>query len=199
MNSISKSNWTAFDDLPIGEANHAALSPVPFLSRAARVFPDKIAVIDGQRSLTYRRLRERCRQCADALRRAGIRSGDVVSVMAPNTSAMLELHFAVPLSGAVLNAINTRLDPTTVLVILRHAGTRVLFIDTAFAEVIAAVRDTEELRVHIVEITAQSDCEYDAFVDTGRTDASLPEISDENAPISLNYTSGTTGNPKGVV
>lgn len=192
-------NWKTFDDLSVNSTNHVALSPVQFLERTARVFPDKTAVIDGIQAFSYKLFYERCRKCADAISKADIRTGDVVSVMAPNSSPMLELHFAVPMSGAVLNAINTRLDPESVLVILRHAETRILFIDAAFGDVIAVLRNARDLQIQIVKIGEEPKCDYESFVSTGRENVPLPKVSDENTPISLNYTSGTTGNPKGVV
>ena len=114
-------------------ANFAALTPLGFLERAAAVYPDKVAVIDGDRRFTYRQFYERCRRFADALRRRGIGHGDTVSVLAPNVPAMLEAHYGVPMAGAVLNALNYRLDARSIAFILGHGGAKLLVADREFA------------------------------------------------------------------
>src|ERR1051326_4867915 len=114
-------------------ANFAALTPLGFLARAAAIYPDKLAVIDGERRFTYRQFGERVHRFADALRRRGIGPGDTVSVLAPNVPALLEAHFAVPMAGAVLNALNYRLDGKTIAFILGHAGAKLLIADREFA------------------------------------------------------------------
>src|SRR5438477_8059047 len=113
-------------------ANFAALSPLGFLARSASVYPDKTAVIDGERRFTYREFYARCRRFADALRRRGIGAGDTVAVMAPNVPALLEAHYGVPMAGAVLNALNYRLDPGSIAFILGHAEARLLIADREF-------------------------------------------------------------------
>src|SRR5690242_21260663 len=114
-------------------ANFTALSPLGFLARAAAVYPDKLAIIDGARRSTYREFYGRCRRFADALRRRGIRSGDTVSVLAPNVPALLEAHYGVPMAGAVLNALNYRLDARAIAFILQHGAAKLLIGDHEFA------------------------------------------------------------------
>jgi fatty-acyl-CoA synthase len=119
-------------------ANHVPLTPLDFLERSAAVYPDKLAVVDGARHFTYAQFHDRCHRLASALVAAGVKPGDTVTVMAPNGAAMLEAHYGVPLTGAVLNALNFRLDSTTIAFILEHAETSVLLTDTEFAPVIDA-------------------------------------------------------------
>src|SRR5947208_3284516 len=114
-------------------ANFTALTPLGFLARAATVYPDKLAIIDGARRFTYREFYERCRRFADALRRRGIGPGDTVSVLAPNVPALLEAHYGVPMAGAVLNALNYRLDARTIAFILQHGAAKLLIADHEFA------------------------------------------------------------------
>ncbi|HEX3882143.1 MAG TPA: acyl-CoA synthetase [Stellaceae bacterium] len=178
-------------------ANFAALTPLNFLARAAAIYPDRVAVIDSMRRFTYREFYARCRRFADALRKRGIRAGDTVSVMAPNVPALLEAHYGVPMAGAVLNALNYRLDPPTIEFILGHGEAKLLIVDTEFAPTIA----TLGLKIPLVEIGGQTlgVTEYEDFLLEGDGGAGWSPPEDEWAPIALNYTSGTTGNPKGVV
>src|SRR6476659_9168683 len=118
--------------------NFTALTPLGFLARAAAVYPDKLAIIDGARHFTYREFYERCRRFADALRRRGIGPGDTVSVLAPNVPALLEAHYGVPMAGAVLNALNYRLDARSIAFILAHGEARLLIADREFAPVVRA-------------------------------------------------------------
>jgi len=118
-------------------ANHVPLSPVSFLTRAARIYPDRVAVIHGERQFTYARFLERSRRLASALARSGVGKGDTVAIMAPNTVQMLEAHYAVPMLGAVLCCINIRLDTLTIAFILRHAEVKAVLTDTEFASVMA--------------------------------------------------------------
>src|ERR1044071_8903400 len=124
----TKSATAAYDapHLARNPANFTALTPLNFLARAATVYPDKLAVIHGDRRIPYREFYERCRRFADALRRRGIGPGDTVSVLAPNVPALLEAHYAVPMAGAVLNALNYRLDARAIALILDHGGARLL-------------------------------------------------------------------------
>src|SRR3954452_16193623 len=118
-------------------ANYAPLSPLGFLPRSAAIYPDKTAVIDGERRFTYREFYARCRRFADALRRRGIGPGDTVSVLAPNVPALLEAHYAVPMTGAVLNALNYRLDARSIAFILDHGGAKLLIADREFSSLTA--------------------------------------------------------------
>ncbi len=186
-------------------ANFAALTPLNFLARSAAIYPDKIAVIDGERRFTYREFAVRCRRFADALRRRGIAPGDTVAVMAPNVPALLEAHYAVPMAGAVLNALNYRLDARSIAFILGHGGAKLLIADREFAPLVQEALHLFGRDMPVVEIAADdnpSSCggtEYEAFLGEGDSDASWQPPADEWAAIALNYTSGTTGNPKGVV
>ena len=186
-------------------ANYAALTPLGFLERAASVYPDKIAVIDGDRRFTYRHFYERCRRFADALRRRGIGHGDTVSVLAPNVPALLEAHYAVPMAGAVLNALNYRLDARSIAFILGHGGAKLLVADREFAALTADALRLYGSDLPLVEIAGANDSgslgavEYEDFLGQGDPAADWSPPDDEWSAIALNYTSGTTGNPKGVV
>src|SRR5579862_2138016 len=186
-------------------ANFAALTPMNFLARAAAIYPDKIAVIDGMRRFTYGEFYARCRRFADALRRRGIGEGDTVSVFAPNVPALLEAHYAVPMAGAVLNALNYRLDAATIAFILGHGGARLLIADREFGPLASAALRAQGRKIPLVEIADGDNgaplggTEYEEFLAEGDPAAAWSPPEDEWAAIALNYTSGTTGNPKGVV
>jgi fatty-acyl-CoA synthase len=187
-------------------ANYAELTPITFLERAAHAFAERPAVVHGERRITYRELRRRCRRLASALRRAGVERGDRVAVLAPNSLALLEAHFGVPWAGAVLVAINTRLSSNEIGYILEHSAARVLLVDTELSPLVAPVlANCPDLQtiVSIADIDAESAVEgldYEAFLASGDEHAELFDFPlDENDPISINYTSGTTGQPKGVV
>ena len=188
-------------------ANYVPLTPLSFLERSAAIYPQKIAVVHGTRSYTYRDFDQRCRLLASALSRRGIGLGDTVSVMAPNVPEMLEAHYGVPMTGAVLNALNYRLDADSIRFILNHAETKVLITDRQFSDTIGKALEGVDHRPLVIDIddplfeggTLLGDKDYEAFLCEGSADYSYQRTSDEWRAISLNYTSGTTGNPKGVV
>jgi fatty-acyl-CoA synthase len=195
-----------------GAANFAALTPLSFLARTAAIYPDKVAVIEPAsakaregRRFTWREFHQRCRCFADALRQRGVRSGDTVAVLAPNVPALLEAHYAVPMAGAVLNALNYRLDAASLAFILGHGQAKLLVADREFAPVVRDVLSRVGCELPVIEIADGpgpmqfSDVEYETFIAGGDPGLAWTPPADEWAPIALNYTSGTTGNPKGVV
>ena len=198
-----------FEHLARNAANHVPLSPLSFLDRAASVHPDRLAVVHGSHRATWRQTAARCRRFASALSQQGVGRGDVVAVLAPNTPPMFEAHFAVPMLGAVLNAINIRLEADTIAYILQHGEARVLLTDREFSPTVAAAlellpRDRRPLVIDIDDPLAGGgdllgDIEYEAFLSGGDPSFRGSPPPDEWDAISLNYTSGTTGRPKGVV
>jgi fatty-acyl-CoA synthase len=197
-----------FAYLKPGRANFAPLTPISFLARTAEAFPDRIACVHGDQRITYAALHERSRRLASALRGLGIRPGDTVSAMLPNVPAMLDVHFGVPMSGAVLNTINTRLDARTVAYILEHGEAKVLIADREYAAVIGPALQRLKKKPIVIDNDDPlyggpgerlGSMDYEALLDTGDPGFTWTPPADESAAISLNYTSGTTGNPKGVV
>ena len=190
-----------------GRANFVALSPLSFLARAAAVYPDKIAVIHGERSFTYAEFYARCRRVADALQKRGIGKGDTVSLMAPNVPAMLEAHYGVAMAGGVLNALNYRLDARNIAFIFGHAETKILITDREFSATIKEALKLAERKPLVIDIDDPlyaggellGETDYESFIAGGDPDFAWRMPDDEWDAISLNYTSGTTGNPKGVV
>jgi fatty-acyl-CoA synthase len=186
-------------------ANFTALTPLVFLRRAAAIYPDKLAVIHGAARFTYRELYGRCLRLADALRRRDIGRGDTVAIIAPNVPALLEAHYGVPMAGAVLNALNYRLDARTIAFILGHGQAKLLIADREFAPTVKAALEELGGAMPLVEIDdaagspSLGGTEYEAFLGEGDREAEWAVPRDEWEPIALNYTSGTTGNPKGVV
>src|SRR6266849_4264018 len=204
LSSAAGPNQHSAPHLARNTANCTALTPLVFLRRAAAVYPDKLAVVHGAARFTYRNLYSRCRRLADALRRRGIGLGDTVAVMAPNVPALLEAHYGVPMAGAVLNALNYRLDARSIAFILAHGQARLLIADREFAPIVSTALDELGRPLPLVEIDDSSGVslggtEYEAFLAEGDPAAAWSPPADEWAAIALNYTSGTTGNPKGVV
>ena len=199
---------TPFDvGLEKGIANYKALSPLSFIKRSAHVYPNKVAVIHGERRYTYAAFYARCRRLASALSARGIGPGDTVAIMAPNIPEMLECHYAVPMLGGVLNAINIRLDAATVGFILGHGEAKAVITDKQFSPVMSEALETwseRPLVIDIDDVLAPSgsligDVEYEKFIADGDPDFAWVSPDDEWTTIALNYTSGTTGSPKGVL
>ena len=194
--------------LPRNSANHTALSPLSFLARSAQVYPERLSVVHGATRYTWAQTYQRCRQLASALARRGVGAGDTVAAMLPNTPPMFEAHFGVPMLGAVLNTLNTRLDPAAIAFMLDHGEARVLITDREFSATIRAalalmpgpwpmVVDVDDPLAEGGELIGELD--YEAFLAQGDPNFEWTLPSDEWDAIALNYTSGTTGNPKGVV
>ena len=189
-------------------ANFVALSPVSFLARSAGVYPDRLSTVYEDRTFTWAQTYERCRRFASWLARQGIGRGDTVAAMLPNVPAMNELHFAVPMTGGVINALNIRLDPTVLAFMLEHGGARVLLVDPEFSGVIAeALRLMKTPKPIVVDVDDAAfsggrrigEIEYEEAVASGDPDFVWTLPADEWDAIALSYTSGTTGDPKGVV
>jgi len=187
-------------------ANHVALSPLSFLQRAALAHPDRVATIYGEQRRTWVETRDRCRRLASALRRFGVGPGDTVAVMAANTPELFEAHFGVPMAGGVLNAINIRLDAETIRYILEHGRAKVLLTDTEFAPVVKAALAGLEDPPIVIDIRdaaapgeALGEIDYEDLLASGDPGFPGGGPADEWDSISLNYTSGTTGRPKGVL
>jgi fatty-acyl-CoA synthase len=194
--------------LEANAANYAPLTPLVFLDWSADVYPDQLAVVHGRRRFTWAQTRERCQRLASALSARGVGRGDTVSVVAANTPEMVEAHFGVPMTGAVLNTINTRLDAATIAYILDHAQARVLITDREFSPVVAGALRLCEASPLVIDIDDPEydgpgdrlgEEDYEALLSGAAPQYERAEPADEWQAISLNYTSGTTGRPKGVV
>jgi len=188
-------------------ANFRPMTPIQFLRRAADIFPDRTAVIHGDITFTWREHERRCRMLASALTQAGAGKGDVVAILCPNTPAMLEAHFGVPMAGAILNTLNTRLDAAAIAFILEHSETKIFIVDRQWSEVATAALAKLTKRpivIHIDDPYAESgeligEVGYEEFLTKGDADGDIVWPADEFDAMTLNYTSGTTGNPKGAL
>ncbi len=194
-------------ELPQVRANFEPLSPVSFLRRAAQIAPEHTAIVHGARRYTYRQFLERSNRLANALSQRGIGVGDCVAIMGANTPEMLEAHNAVPMMGAVLNSLNIRLDAKTIAFILAHGEAKVLLTDTAFSAVIKEALTMVEQPILVIDIDDSEgdggeclgETDYETFIAAARPNFSGDQPSDEWQALSLLYTSGTTGDPKGCV
>ena len=195
-------------DLPKNPANYRPLTPLTFLERAADVYPDHVAIIHGSLRRTYRAFHERSKKLASALAKRGIGRGDTVAVLLANTPAMLECHYGVPMTGAVLNTLNTRLDAAIISFSLDHGEAKVVIVDREFSKLMKAALQTCKAKPLVIdyddpEYQGEGErigaFEYEEFIANESADYHRAAPGDEWDAISLNYTSGTTGNPKGVV
>ena len=201
---------SAYDiDLDKNAANYQPLTPLSFLARSAAVYPDHCAIIHGRQRTTYAQFYARARQLASSLAKAGLKKGETVSVLLANTPAMLECHYGVPMTGGVLNTLNTRLDAPTIAFSLGHAEARILIVDKEFSklarEALALIEGPHPIVIDYadpefpVEGERVGSIDYEQFLASGDAGFDWLWPADEWEAISLNYTSGTTGNPKGVV
>ena len=200
---------TIYDrDLDPNPANHQPLTPLTLLERAAAVFPERLAIIHGPLRRTYAEFYARCRRLASALASKGVKRGDTVAVIAANTPAMLECHYGAPMTGGVLNTLNTRLDAAALAFMLDHGEAKFLIVDREFSGLVAEALKLAQRRPYVIDYDDPEysgpgerigEIEYEEFLNTGDAGYSRAAPLDEWDAIALNYTSGTTGDPKGVV
>ncbi len=196
-----------YEALPKTAANFVPLSPLSFLKRTADIFPKRLALVYGDRRYTWADVRARTSRLATALQKRGIGKGDTVSIMATNTPEMFEAHFGVPMADAVLNSINTRLEVDTVSYILDHSDAKVVLVDTAFSGVVSKALESIDRDILVIDIVDAAgpggerigSMDYESLLAEGEPDFDWPGPVDEWQALALNYTSGTSGRPKGVV
>ena len=194
-------------DLDKNAANYTPLSPLTFIQRAAAVYPERTAQIYGERHYSWAETYRRCRRFASALRRRGVQPDDTVALMLPNVPAMFEAHYAIPMAGAVINGLNIRLDADAIAFQLRHGAARVLLTDREFSATVRAALEQLENKPYVIDVDDAAceagdfigDIEYEDFLQGGDPDFDWRGPADEWQAIALGYTSGTTGDPKGVV
>ena len=194
-------------DLDKNSANYTPLSPVTFIERAAAVYPERVAQIHGDRRYSWAQTYDRCRRLASALQQRGVGADDTVALMLPNIPEMFEAHFAIPMAGAVINALNIRLDADAIAFQLQHGGATILITDREFSATVQAALaqvDTPPLVIDVDDVLAVGgeligEIEYEKFLEGGDPEFDWNLPTDEWQAIALGYTSGTTGNPKGVV
>ncbi len=195
------------DNLSQNSTNYTPLSPVDFLYRAAQCLPNKTAIVYGERRYSYRQFWQRSCQLASALTKRGLQAGDCISIMGANTPEMLEAHNAIPMMGAVLNSLNIRLDAQSIGFILNHAESKVILVDQEFAPIVKAALASVERELLVVDIRDAlapehapiGSIDYESLLAEGDSADTFPPLADEWQAVSLLYTSGTTGNPKGCV
>ena len=209
MSSMQRNHKESIYDLHLGQnqANYSALTPLSFLERTAAIYPERTAIVYGDIRRTWKQTYERCRAMASSLTAQAIEPGDTVSILAANIPEHFEAHFSVPMCGAVLNSINTRLDAETIAFILQHAETKLFIVDPEFVDVASRALQMIDKPPRVVNIEDPlfsnapliGDMTYNQLIANGDSNFEACAVENEWGAISLNYTSGTTGNPKGVV